>query len=252
MGKLDHLLQKNREWAAEVTARDPAFFERLAAQQAPEYFWVGCSDSRVPANSIIDLPPGEVFVHRNVANMVKHADMNGLTAMQFAVDVLKVKHIIVCGHYGCGGVKAVLSGERYGLVDNWLAQLYVIQDKYHALLEACEDERARHDLLCELNVIEQVANACQSTVVQSAWRRGQDLSVHGWIYGIHNGLVRDLDVSQETPANPEVSAYLGNYLGKSVTATGKALLTARENDIVTRTAIRTSSPDYMWGSVDGV
>lgn len=250
MGKLDHLLQKNRAWAAEVTARDPDFFARLAAQQAPEYFWVGCSDSRVPANSIIDLPPGEVFVHRNVANMVKHADMNGLSAMQFAVDVLKVKHIIICGHYGCGGVKAVLMGERHGLVDNWLAQLYVIQDKYRAMLESCTSEQARLDLLCELNVVEQVANACQSTVVQAAWRRGQELSVHGWIYGIDNGLVRDLDVSQERPCDPDLGSDLGSYLGQSLTPTGKALLTARENDIVSRVAIRTSSPDYMWGPLD--
>ncbi len=249
MGTLDHLLQKNRAWANEVTKRDPAFFERLAAQQAPEYFWVGCSDSRVPANAIIDLPPGEVFVHRNVANMVKHADMNGLSAMQFAVDVLKVKHIIICGHYGCGGVKAVLSGEQLGLVDNWLAQMYVIRDKYHGMLEACDSDARRHDLLCELNVVEQVANACQSTVVQGAWRRGQELSVHGWIYGLHNGLVRDLDVSQATP---EQQPEIGTYLGQSTSLTGKALLTARERDIVTHTAIRTSSPDYMWGQIDGV
>jgi F420 biosynthesis protein FbiB-like protein len=196
LAPLDHLLDNNRAWAAAMTAEDPAFFARLAAQQAPELFWIGCSDSRVSANTITGLPPGEVFVHRNVANMVKHADMNCLSAMQFAVDVLKVKHIIVCGHYGCSGVKAALSGQSLGLADNWLTQMQTIADKHQTRLAACDSDTARHDLLCELNVIEQVAHVCQSTVVQAAWRRGQPLSVHGWIYGVHDGLLRDLGISQ--------------------------------------------------------
>jgi carbonic anhydrase len=199
MGQLEHLLKNNRAWAYEVTERDPEFFQRLASQQHPEYFWVGCSDSRVPANSIIGLPPGEVFVHRNVANMVKHADMNCLSAMQFAVDILKVKHIIICGHYGCSGIKAVLSGQRLGLADNWLTQLHSIQEKHRSALDACPDPDARHDLLCELNVVEQVTNTCQSTVVQDAWHRGQALTVHGWIYGLTDGRIRDLNVSEQTP-----------------------------------------------------
>lgn len=199
MGQLEHLLKNNQTWAYEVTERDPEFFQRLASQQHPEYFWVGCSDSRVPANSIIGLPPGEVFVHRNVANMVKHADMNCLSAMQFAVDILKVKHIIICGHYGCSGIKAVLSGQRLGLADNWLTQLHSIQEKHRSVLEACPTPDARHDLLCELNVVEQVTNTCQSTVVQDAWHRGQALTVHGWIYGLTDGRIRDLNVSEQTP-----------------------------------------------------
>lgn len=195
MDQLRQLLHNNRAWAAEVRTRDPAFFQRLARQQTPEYFWIGCSDSRVPANTIVDLPPGEVFVHRNVANMVKHADMNCLSAMQFAVDVLQVKYVIVCGHYGCGGVRAALSRQRLGLSDNWLRQMHELCDKYHDELQACEDLVARHHRLCELNVIQQVANACETTVVQDAWARGQQLSVHGWIYGINDGLLRDLDIS---------------------------------------------------------
>lgn len=202
MGQLEHLLHNNQAWANDVSDHDPEYFSRLAAQQNPEYFWVGCSDSRVPANIIIGLPPGEVFVHRNVANMVKHADMNCLSAMQFAVDILKVKHIIICGHYGCGGIKAVLSGERLGLVDNWLAQLYSIRDKYRVALEQAQNEDHRQDLLCEFNVIEQVTNTCQSTVVQDAWRRDQPLTVHGWIYGLNNGRIRDLNVSRKTRQGP--------------------------------------------------
>ncbi|CAG2142828.1 carbonate dehydratase [Cupriavidus numazuensis] len=195
MDALRQLLRNNQHWATEIQTRDPAFFARLSRQQAPDYFWIGCSDSRVPANTIVDLPPGEVFVHRNVANMVKHADLNCLSAMQFAVDILQVKYIIVCGHYGCGGVRAALSRERLGICDNWLRPLQDLADKYRADLEVHQDEAARHARLCELNVIQQVANACQSTVVQDAWARGQELSVHGWIYGIHDGLLRDLEVS---------------------------------------------------------
>ncbi|HSW20760.1 MAG TPA: carbonic anhydrase [Ramlibacter sp.] len=243
MGTLKHLLQKNQAWAGDVRARDPGFFQRLAQQQAPAYFWVGCSDSRVPANIITDLPPGEVFVHRNVANMVQPADMNCLSAMQFAVDVLKVKHIIVCGHYGCSGVKAVLSGDRVGLADNWLAQMRVTRDKYQRRLDSCADECARHDLLCELNVVDQVANTCQSTVVQGAWQRGQDLCVHGWIYGLNDGLIRDLGVSRQTPQPPG----LDPEWARGLSPTAAALLTAREKDIASGAEIRTSAPDCVWG-----
>lgn len=244
MGTLAHLLQNNRAWSDEVRARDPGFFERLAAQQTPDYFWVGCSDSRVPANIITDLPPGEVFVHRNVGNMVQHSDMNCLSAMQFAVDVLAVKHIIVCGHYGCSGVKAVLAGDRFGLVDNWLAPMQAIRDKYGERLAHCTGERARHDLMCELNVVEQVASTCRSTVVQSAWRAGQPLTVHGWIYGLDDGRIRDLEVSQHTPQPRDgIDADWARKLPPACAA----LLTAREKDIVERVAIRTSSPDCMWG-----
>ena len=199
MGQLDHLLQNNRDWAAEVCARDPAFFDRLSGQQAPQYLWIGCSDSRVPANTIVDLPPGEVFVHRNLANMVKHADMNCLSVMQFAIDVLQVRHIIICGHYGCSGVRAAFSDERLGISDNWLRQMHDIREKHRDTLGACRDEHHRYNTLCEINVMEQVANACQTTVVQDAWQRGQLLSVHGWIYGVHNGLLRDLQVSADNP-----------------------------------------------------
>jgi carbonic anhydrase len=189
---LQSLFARNRAWAAEVIARDPAFFTRLAQQQAPQYLWIGCSDSRVPANQIIDLMPGEVFVHRNVANVVVHTDLNCLSVVQYAVDVLHVKHIIVCGHYGCGGVTAALRNSRYGLIDNWLRHIQDVRDKHVALLSGIADEHARIDRLCELNVIEQVVNVCQTTVVQTAWERGQDLAVHGWIYGLADGLLRDL------------------------------------------------------------
>lgn len=244
MGALTHLLHNNRAWSDEVRARDPGFFRRLAGQQSPDYFWVGCSDSRVPANTIIDLPPGEVFVHRNVANMVQHSDMNCLSAMQFAVDVLAVKHIIVCGHYGCSGVKAALAGERLGLVDNWLAPLAAVHDRYAGRIAQCAGERERYDLLCELNVIEQVANTCRSTVVERAWDAGQPLTVHGWIYGLHDGRIRDLEVSQHTPQpEPGFDADWARQLPPAC----KALLTARESDIVQQVAIRTSAPDCMWG-----
>ena len=233
MAQLQHLLQNNRDWASEQRTRDPSFFQRLAAQQRPQYFWIGCSDSRVPANTIVGLPPGEVFVHRNVANMVKHSDMNGLSAMQFAVDVLGVSHIIICGHYGCSGVKAALSGAQLGLVDNWLTQMHAIAAKHAALLDACSTDDQRHDLMCELNVIEQVLHTCQSTVVEAAWRRGQDLSVHGWIYSLSDGLIRDLDVSRHGPH-------------RQARATD-ALLEARERDIAAQVPIRTSAPDCLWG-----
>ena len=189
---LDHLLKNNREWAARILDEDPDFFNRLAEQQAPEYLWIGCSDSRVPANEIINLPPGEVFVHRNIANVVVHTDLNCLSVIQFAVDVLKVKHIIVTGHYGCGGVKAALEDAEHGLIDNWLRHIKDVGRFHRDRLEGL-DPAQKLDRLCELNVMEQVKNVCHTTIVKEAWRRGAELSVHGWIYDIHNGILKDLD-----------------------------------------------------------
>lgn len=188
---LIHLLERNRIWSQDLRARDPEFFSRLASQQAPKYLWIGCSDSRVPANQIIDMAPGEVFVQRNVANVVVHTDLNCLSTMQFAVDVLKVEHILVVGHYGCGGVKSVLDGARHGLVDNWLRHVGDVAQK-HANSLASLDPQARHARLCELNVIEQVVNVAQTTVVRDAWERAQNVTVHGWVYSLENGLVNDL------------------------------------------------------------
>src|SRR5476651_2749659 len=192
MGQLDHLFKQNRDWAAAIRARDPEFFPKLSRQQSPEYLWIGCSDSRVPANEIVNLLPGELFVHRNVANVVVHADLNCLSVMQFAVDVLKVEHIMVVGHYGCGGVHAALSGARLGLVDNWLRHVADVAQKHALMLAELAVESQREARLCELNVIEQALNVCQTTVVEDAWDRGQALSVHGWVYGLHDGRVRDL------------------------------------------------------------
>ena len=191
---LPHLFASNLRWAAKRTAQDPDFFSRLSRQQSPEYLWIGCADSRVPANEIVDLDPGELFVHRNVANVVVHTDHNCLSVMQFAVDVLKVKHIIVCGHYGCGGVIGAYRNQRFGLVDNWLRHIQDVRDKHRDRLARCADEKAACDRLCELNVIEQVINVCQTTVVQDAWDRGQPLTIHSWIYGLKDGLLRDLGV----------------------------------------------------------
>jgi carbonic anhydrase len=194
MRTLPDLFRRNRAWAAARTAEDPDFFARLAGQQAPQYLWIGCSDSRVPANQIVGLAPGEMFVHRNVANVVVHADLNCLSAVQFAVEALRVRHVIVCGHYGCGGVLAALRDARLGLVDNWLRHVQDVRGKHRAQLDALPDEAARHARLCELNVIEQVINVAQTTVVREAWARGQELAVHGWIYDVADGLLRDLDV----------------------------------------------------------
>jgi carbonic anhydrase len=191
---LSELFARNRAWAADVTRQDPEFFSRLAGQQAPQYLWIGCSDSRVPANQIVGLLPGEMFVHRNVANVVVHADLNCLACMQFAVEVLRVRHIIVCGHYGCGGVLAALRDERLGLVDNWLRHVQDVRLKHRAELERLADEGQRHRRLCELNVMEQVVNVSQTTVVREAWARGQPLALHGWIYDVADGLLRDLDM----------------------------------------------------------
>jgi carbonic anhydrase len=207
MDDLHALLAKNRAWADEVERREPGFFRRLARQQAPAYLWIGCSDSRVPANQIVGLQPGEMFVHRNVANLVVHTDLNCLSALQFAVDVLRVRHVIVCGHYGCGGVGAALRDDRLGLVDNWLRHVQDVRDKHRARLAALPDEARRHDLLCELNVLEQAANVGQTTVVGDAWGRGQPLAVHAWIYGLCDGRLRDLSLGVAGPA--ELAARYG-------------------------------------------
>src|SRR5437868_913101 len=186
-----HLFESNRAWAERVTARDPDFFARLVAQQAPQYLWIGCSDSRVPANEIVGLDPGELFVHRNVANVVVHSDLNCLSVLQFAVEVLHVKHVIVTGHYGCGGVQAALSNTKLGLIDNWLRHVQDVRDHYRAAIEAAPEEH-RVDRLCELNVMAQALHVCETTVVQDAWARGQSLAVHALIYGLRDGRLRDL------------------------------------------------------------
>ena len=192
---LSHLLQSNQAWSDAQLAKDPEFFARLVRQQAPEYLWIGCSDSRVPANEIVNLLPGELFVHRNVANVVVHSDLNCLSVLQYAVEVLKVRHVIVCGHYGCGGVGAALSNLRLGLINNWLRHVQDVSQKYREVLESMPEGNRRADRLCELNVIEQVVNVAQTTVMEAAWERGQDITVHGWIYGLTDGLVRDLGAS---------------------------------------------------------
>jgi carbonic anhydrase len=188
---LAHLFDNNRRWAETITARQPDFFPTLAAQQAPAYLWIGCSDSRVPANEIVGLLPGELFVHRNVANVVVHTDLNCLSVLQFAIDVLKVQHVIVCGHYGCGGVKAALEDARLGLINNWLRHVQDVA-RQHAAALAAVDPAARVDRLCELNVLEQARHVCETTVLQDAWERGQTVNVHAWIYGLHDGRLRDL------------------------------------------------------------
>ncbi|MFL5510138.1 MAG: carbonate dehydratase [Gemmatimonadaceae bacterium] len=195
---LKDLFANNRAWAQKMTREDADFFTRLSNQQAPSYMWIGCADSRVPANEIVGLAPGELFVHRNVANIVVHADLNCLSVLQFAVEVLKVKHVIVCGHYGCGGVGAALRDDRLGLVDNWLRHVQDVRWKHQTELDGLPTEQKRHDRLCELNVVEQVLNVSQTTVVRDAWSRGQPLAVHGWIYDLHDGLLRDLGVSVTT------------------------------------------------------
>ena len=187
MKTLQHLFDSNRIWSERIRRQDPEFFQKLAQQQSPQYLWIGCSDSRVPANEIVDLLPGELFVHRNVANVVTHTDLNCLSVIQFAVDVLKVKHVIVVGHYGCSGVGTALRGDRIGLSDNWLRHVQDVRQKHESSLFALPDAALRADRLCELNVIEQAANVCQTTIVQDAWERGQPLQVHGWVYGLKDG-----------------------------------------------------------------
>jgi carbonic anhydrase len=196
MADLAELFENNRAWAAEQLARDPGFFAKLVERQSPEYLWIGCSDSRVPANQIVGLAPGEVFVHRNVANLVVHTDLNCLSVLQYAIDVLGVRHVIVCGHYGCGGVRAARDGSRHGIVDNWLRYVMDVAEKHADELAQLADDERRFDRLCELNVAEQVANVCETTIVEDAWARGQDLTVHGLVYGLEDGLLRDLGVSR--------------------------------------------------------
>ena len=203
---LNTLFENNRSWAESVTNDNPEFFETLAAQQSPEYLWIGCSDSRVPANQVVGLLPGEVFVHRNVANMVVHTDFNCLSVMQYAVEVLQVKHIMVVGHYGCGGVKAAYDGGDNGLVDNWLRHIKDVKHLHQEELDAIGDEDSRVARLCELNVQAQVANVCHTTIVQSAWSRGQSLAVHGWIYGLRDGLLKDLECTVKS-ADQVAEAY---------------------------------------------
>ncbi len=195
MHHLKKLFEQNKAWADAIKRRDPEFFKKLSQQQNPEFLWIGCSDSRVPANEIIGVLPGEVFVHRNLANVVVHTDLNCLSVIQFAVDMLKVKHIIVVGHYGCGGVGAVVRCQRVGLADNWLRHVQDVREKHHACLHQLPDDIARGTKLCEFNVIEQVANLASTTIVQDAWSRAQELTVHGWIYGLNDGLMRDLQTS---------------------------------------------------------
>jgi len=208
------LLARNRAWAAQIKHDDPEFFHRLAAAQQPKYLWIGCADSRVPANEILGLIPGEIFVHRNVANVVVHTDLNCLSVLQFAVDQLKVEHVLVVGHYGCAGVAAALANRRLGLIDNWLRHIQDIRLKHAVHLDAIPDEQRRADRLCELNVIEQVINVAQTTVVQEAWERGQTLHIHGWTYALRDGLVRDLGITiasqpELTPAYHRAVAALG-------------------------------------------
>lgn len=194
MEGLAKLLENNKAWAEGIVAEDAGFFKRLSKHQSPEYLWIGCADSRMPATQLVGLDPGEMFVHRNVANVVVHTDLNCLSVMQYAVDALRVKHIIVCGHYGCGGVMAALRQMKLGLIDNWLRHVQDVKERHSAALAAIESEEERSDRLCELNVIEQVVNVCQTTVVQSAWERGQKLAVHGLIYGLRDGLLRELNI----------------------------------------------------------
>ena len=212
MSDLSELLRNNRDWADQVTREDPSFFQRLSQQQAPKFLWIGCSDSRVPANQIMGLAPGEVFVHRNIANVMVHTDLNCLSVIQFAVDVLKVEHIRVVGHYGCGGVHAALTGTRVGLADNWIRHVGDVALKHSPLLDGIELESLRHARLCELNAIEQAANVCLTTIVEDAWARGQKLSVHGWVYSLLDGRVRELGMDVDGP--DQLAAAYGNALSR--------------------------------------
>jgi carbonic anhydrase len=199
MSSLKHLIERNRAWAAELRARNPDFFSALAEQQQPRYLWIGCSDSRVPANEITGLAPGELFVHRNVANVVVHSDLNCLSVLQFAVEALRVEHVMVVGHYGCGGVHAAFDGKPLGLIDNWLRHVQDVAGRHADLMARRAGDQARKDLLCELNVIEQVVHVARTTIVQDAWRRGQPLTLHAWIYSLHDGLVSDLGLEADSP-----------------------------------------------------
>ena len=203
MDELKELLAKNEAWAESIKASDPDFFFTLAEQQTPRYLWIGCSDSRVPATQLVGLQPGDMFVHRNVANVVAHTDFNCLSVLQYAVDVLAVNHVIVCGHYGCGGVKAAMDNLQFGLIDNWLRHVQDVMRSHEALLSGITDDAKRLDKLCELNVIEQVLNVSRTTIVQSAWGRGQALAIHGWVYGMGDGLLRDLNICLTAPTNDD-------------------------------------------------
>ena len=205
MSALPDLFASNRAWAAGITARDPAFFDRLARQQSPRYLWIGCSDSRVPANEIVGMLPGEMCVHRNVANVVVHTDLNCLAVVQYAIDVLHVEHIIVCGHYGCGGVQAATESRPLGLIDNWLRHVQDVAEHHAEHLATCRGQSARTDRLCALNVLEQAANVCRTTVVQDAWRRGQRVTVHGWVYRLQDGLLRNLGFNALSPTEAAAS-----------------------------------------------
>lgn len=193
MRALKNLFEKNKNWAENLKKSDPDFFLHLSKQQNPEYLWIGCSDSRVPANQIVDMLPGEIFVHRNIANVVVHTDLNCLSVIQYAVEVLKVKHIIVCGHYGCGGIRAAMENKELGLIDNWLRNIKDVYRYHQARIDSLQNIREKINLLCELNVIEQVANVCHTTIVQTAWKSGQELAIHGWIYSIEDGILKDLN-----------------------------------------------------------
>ena len=210
MHPIQQLFDNNRAWSERLRQSDPAFFQRLSQQQRPRYLWIGCADSRVPANEIVDLQPGELFVHRNVANLVTHTDMNCLSVMQFAIEVLKIEHVIVCGHYGCSGVSVAMQNQRVGLADNWLRHVQDVHSKHDAHVAMMTEMPRRIDRMCELNVIEQVANVCQTTIVRDAWDRGQSLAVHGWVYGLKDGLVRDLKTTVNKPeqAAPAYQAAL--------------------------------------------
>ncbi|HEX2841414.1 carbonate dehydratase [Hyphomicrobium sp.] len=226
MAELARLFEKNRAWASAQVAADPLYFSRLAQGQAPKYLWIGCSDSRVPANQILDLAPGDVFVHRNVANLVVHTDMSCLSVIQFAVEVLKIEHIIVCGHYSCGGVHAACGSKQYGLIDNWLRNIKDIYRMYKAELDSIEDQHGRADRLCELNVIEQVKNVCHTTIVQNAWASGRPLSVHGVVYSLEDGLLRDLAVRVNTPGALEdiyrTDSYRSTHIPSTALANGSS------------------------------
>lgn len=195
MSSIEHLFENNLEWAEKIKQEDPDFFHSLSQQQTPEYLWIGCSDSRVPANELLGMQPGEVFVHRNIANQVIHTDLNCLSVIQFAVDYLKVKHIIVCGHYGCGGVLASMDDSSYGLIDNWLRHIQDVHRFHQKKLDAITDDKEKQNALCDLNVIEQVANVCNTTILKDAWAKNQQITVHGFVYNIHDGILKDLNVS---------------------------------------------------------
>ncbi len=213
MSDLNHLIKNNRAWVKGITDETPEFFSLLAGQQHPEYLWIGCADSRVPANEIVGLLPGEMFVHRNIANVVVHTDLNCLSVLQYAIDVLKVQHVIVCGHYGCGGIAAAYDGMRLGLIDNWLRHVQDIREVHRDILDGTKDADTARTILCELNVIEQVRNVCQTTIVQDAWQRGQSLQIHSWIYDIRDGLIRDLGLTlnENSDVTREYSDLLETY-----------------------------------------